>query len=69
VWLLVDEGGDAGAAVIRGAVARMGGHATLVRGPAHVAALPPEDPTVAALTAGLKARFDPRGLFSGGIFA
>jgi glycolate oxidase FAD binding subunit len=64
VWLLVDDAGDAGAGVIRPLVAGLGGHATLLRGPAEVPALPPAAPAVAALTAGLKARFDPRGLFS-----
>ncbi len=62
VWLLVDAAGDAGAAAIREQVARLGGHATLIRGPGHVPALPPEAPAVAALVAGLKARFDPRGV-------
>ncbi len=64
VWLLVDDAGDAGAATIRPLVAALGGHATLLRGPAHVPALPPEPPQVAALTAALKARFDPRGVFA-----
>ncbi|WP_373354640.1 FAD-binding protein [Pseudoroseicyclus sp. CXY001] len=43
-----------------GEVAKAGGHATCVRGGAARSA---EAPAVAALSAGLKARFDPRGLF------
>lgn len=66
LWLLVPEAGDAGAGVIRAALARLGGHATLMRGPAHVQAFPPEPPGVAALTAGLRAKFDPRGVFNQG---
>jgi glycolate oxidase FAD binding subunit len=64
VWVLVEDAGDAGAGAIRAAVARLGGHATLVRGPAHLPALPPEEGAVAALTAGLRARFDPRRVFA-----
>jgi glycolate oxidase FAD binding subunit len=34
-----------------------------VRGDGPVPAAPPEAPAVAALTAGLRRRFDPRGIF------
>src|SRR3989338_7365822 len=66
VWLLVPQD-DAGA--VRVAVAAKGGHATLVRGLAGVTAavFPPEPAGVAALTAGLRAQFDPRGILNAGI--
>jgi glycolate oxidase FAD binding subunit len=60
VWLLVREGVD-----VRGVVARIGGHATLVRGAGP--ARPDEPPGVAALTAGLRAKFDPRGILNPGV--
>ncbi|MGQ0565903.1 MAG: FAD-binding protein [Gemmobacter sp.] len=61
VWLLAPP--DAG---VRDAVATVGGHATLWRAAAgmrDVPVLPPESPAVAALSAGLRRAFDPRGLF------
>jgi glycolate oxidase FAD binding subunit len=71
VWLLVAEEGDGGTAAIRGEVARLGGHATLVRGSARLrAAVPvfqPEAPALAALSRGLRARFDPRGILNPGL--
>ncbi|WP_049645272.1 FAD-binding protein [Candidatus Rhodobacter oscarellae] len=71
VWLLVPEEGDCGAAAIRARVAELGGHATLVRASeaarAAVAVFPPEPAPVAALTAGLRAKFDPRGILNPGI--
>ena len=64
IWLL----DPSGAADVRAAVAGFG-HATLMR------ALPgmteptfaPEAPAIAALTAGLRAKFDPRGIFNPGM--
>lgn len=71
VWMLVDAGGDGGAAAIRGAVTPLGGHATLVRGPAdlraRVASFPPQDGPVAALSQGVRRRFDPRGILNPGL--
>lgn len=68
VWLLMPEDGDAGAGVIRGAVAKVGGHATLVRASeavrAVVPAFMPEHPVAAALSARLRAEFDPKGVLS-----
>jgi glycolate oxidase FAD binding subunit len=70
VWLLVPEVGDASAAAIRDAAARFGGHATLVRAAdATRAAVPPFQPEpapLAAITAGLRAKFDPRGVLNPG---
>ncbi|WP_204115056.1 FAD-binding protein [Shimia biformata] len=71
VWLLMPEGGDGGAAAVRGAVARLGGHATLVRGSAEtrraVSVFQPEEAGVARITAGLRAQFDPRGILNPGL--
>lgn len=67
VWLRVEAAPDAGAAHIRAAVASLGGHATLMRGAMPgVSVFPPEPPAIAALTAGLRAKFDPRGIFTAG---
>ena len=66
VWLLVAEGDD-----LRARLGRVDGHATLVRAPAEVRAriapFPPEPAPVAALSAGLRARFDPRGILNPGL--
>ncbi|MAU51010.1 MAG: glycolate oxidase subunit GlcE [Roseovarius sp.] len=64
IWLLVPEG--TGAAEIRQAVAQRGGHATRVRG-AGADAFHPLPAPVAALQAGLRQRFDPRGLLNPGL--
>ncbi len=70
VWLLTPESGDAGAAEIRGAAARSGGAATLVRASSALRAaidvFPPQAPAVAALSRGLKAAFDPAGILNPG---
>jgi glycolate oxidase FAD binding subunit len=70
VWLALPAAGDAGAAVVRAAFAGTGAHATLVRAPAEIRAVvdvfePPAAP-VRRLTAGIKASFDPRGIFNPG---
>ncbi|WP_372839181.1 FAD-binding protein [Phaeovulum sp.] len=59
IWAVLPEGVDA-----RALAAPYSGHATLMRGPGVV--FQPEAPAIAALGAGLRAQFDPRGLFSGG---
>jgi glycolate oxidase FAD binding subunit len=66
VWLLVPQD-DAGA--VRAAVAAKGGHATLARGLPGMTepVFPPEPAAVAALTAGLRAQFDPRAILNTGI--
>ncbi|MES2666775.1 MAG: FAD-binding protein [Pseudomonadota bacterium] len=66
IWLLVE--GDGGAEVLRSAVTRLGGHATLIRGDLECPVFHPEPGPVAALTAGLRATFDPRGIFNPGMF-
>ncbi|MGB3280782.1 MAG: FAD-binding protein [Pseudorhodobacter sp.] len=71
IWALVPEEGDAMAADLRGLLAGIGGHATLMRGSeellARVPAFHPEAPAVADLMAGLRARFDPRGILNPGM--
>ena len=57
IWVRVAEGTD-----LRARLGSFDGHATRVRGGVD---LPPEAPAIAALTAGLRAKFDPRGVFAG----
>jgi glycolate oxidase FAD binding subunit len=70
VWLAVPAAGDAGAAALRAAVARVGGHATLIRAPAPLrAAVPVFEPLagpLAALAARVKAAFDPARILNRG---
>jgi glycolate oxidase FAD binding subunit len=70
IWLALDGGDDAGAALVRPAVAATGGHATLVCAPAAVRAatdvFPPQDAGLAALTKRIKASFDPSGVLNPG---
>lgn len=72
VWLAVpSDRPDAGAAVVRPAIARAGGgHATLIRAPAAIrASLPvfePQPAPLATLSARLKAEFDPKGILNPG---
>jgi glycolate oxidase FAD binding subunit len=67
VWLRVPEEGEAGATQLRALVTRLGGHATLIRGPSHVVAFHPEPAPVAALTRALRAQFDPRCILNPGL--
>jgi glycolate oxidase FAD binding subunit len=62
IWLCAEPG--QGARVAAAVAGR--GHATLVRGTGGPV-FPPEAPEVAVLTSGLKARFDPRGIFNRGM--
>ncbi len=62
VWLMTDHG--RGAEVAAAVAGR--GHATLVRGQGGPV-FPPEAPEVAALVAGVKAKFDPRGILNAGM--
>jgi glycolate oxidase FAD binding subunit len=72
IWTEGPDDADGGAAAVRGALAGIAGegHATLVRAPDGLdASLPrfqPLAPGVARLTARIKARFDPLGLFNPG---
>ncbi|WP_424944397.1 glycolate oxidase subunit GlcE [Aliiroseovarius crassostreae] len=71
VWLRVEDTGEAFAPVIRGEVARLGGHATLVRARAttraQVPVFPPEPAPIEALSRALKQKFDPRGILNPGL--
>lgn len=72
VWLAVPSSPDAGAAIIRGALAAeaCGGHATLIRASAEVRqrvpVFQPQPPALAALSRRVKASFDPAGVFNPG---
>ncbi len=71
VWLVTPDTGDAGAAIIRGHLAALGGHATLVRASENtrrtVPVFHPEPPRLAALARGLRHRFDPAGILNPGL--
>ena len=66
VWLLCAPGTD-----LRARIGPFDGHATLMRAGtgsrARIAVFPPQAPGVAALTAALKARFDPRAILNPGL--
>ncbi|MCU0828198.1 MAG: FAD-binding protein [Tabrizicola sp.] len=62
IWVLTEPG--RGAEVAAAVAGR--GHATLVRGQGGPV-FPPEAAEVAELAAGLKAKFDPRGIFNSGM--
>jgi glycolate oxidase FAD binding subunit len=66
VWLRVAPGTD-----LRARLGTIPGHASLLRAApatlADVPAFPPESGPLAALTAGLRARFDPKGILNPGL--
>lgn len=68
IWLLMPAGGD-----LRERLGAFGGHATLVRAGAEtrarLAMFQPEPAPLAAIGAGLRARFDPRGILNPGLVA
>lgn len=70
LWIAGGEGPDAGAAIVRAAVARVGGHATLVRATEDVRnaidVFEPLAPPLMDLTRKLKATFDPGGILNPG---
>ncbi len=70
VWLAVAPTGDAGAARFRAALAPFGGHATLLRAPAEIRGridvFEPLAPALRAITAGIKASFDPDAILNPG---
>jgi len=70
LWVALAPSDDAGAALVRPAVAAVGGHATLVRAPAALRAalevFPAPDAATAALTKRVKESFDPRGVLNPG---
>jgi glycolate oxidase FAD binding subunit len=70
VWITLGACEDAGAGLIRRALAATGGHATLIRAPAAVratvAVFEPQEAAVAALTKRIKQGFDPAGVLNPG---
>ncbi|MEP4198460.1 MAG: FAD-binding protein [Aliishimia sp.] len=66
VWLRAEEGTD-----LRARLSKIAGHATLVRASAitrsSLGTFEPERSGVATLSAGLRARFDPRGILNPGL--
>jgi len=70
LWLALPPADDAGAAIVRAAVAAAGGHATLIRATvaqrAAVDVFQPQDAGLAALSKRVKDGFDPKGLFNPG---
>jgi len=76
IWALLPEGSDARARIAAGGAAAGQsaagiGHATLIRASpavrARIAPFQPEPPALAALSAGIRARFDPRGILNPGL--
>ena len=70
VWAALAPSDDAGAAIVRPAIAQCGGHATLIRAPAAVraavAVFEPQPGPLAALTKRVKESFDPSGVLNPG---
>lgn len=70
VWLQLAPSDDAGAGIVRPAVAALGGHATLVRAPISVRAVvdvfQPTDPVIGMLSKRVKDGFDPTGILNPG---
>ena len=62
IWAAVEAGRD-----LRAALGTFDGHATLIRGSAAVPVFQPEPAPLAAITAALRAKFDPRGILNPGI--
>jgi glycolate oxidase FAD binding subunit len=70
IWAALPAANDAHGPLVRATVAAAGGHATLIRAPAAVRAavevFTPEEPALAALTARVRAGFDPMGVLNAG---
>ena len=70
IWLALAPVVNAGAEVIRAAVAEVGGHATLIRAPAdirsEVPVMQPQSDTEAGLARNIKEGFDPEGVLNPG---
>ncbi|NDW32161.1 FAD-binding protein [Salipiger sp. PrR007] len=64
LWALLPEGTDA-----RARLGAFAGHATRVRGTGGTPAFHPDPAPVAALSEGLRRRFDPRGVLNPGLMA
>jgi glycolate oxidase FAD binding subunit len=70
LWVLLPPCDDAGAALVRRALAGVGGHATLIRAPAAIRdvvdVFEPQDAALAALTRRVKESFDPKRILNPG---
>jgi glycolate oxidase FAD binding subunit len=70
IWLATPETGDAGAQIIRAALAGTGGHATLVRGSpdlrSRIDVFQPLAAPLMKITSGIKASFDPDSILNPG---
>jgi glycolate oxidase FAD binding subunit len=70
VWAALPAADDAHAPLVRGTMAKAGGHATLIRAPAAVRAavevFTPEPAALAALTGRVRKSFDPQGVLTPG---
>ena len=73
IWLALPASDDSSAALVRAAVARHGGHATLLRAPTAmrlaVPVFEPQPAPLAALARRVKAAFDPRRILNPGRMA
>jgi glycolate oxidase FAD binding subunit len=71
MWFAVTETEGATHKALQELSAGARGHATLIKGPASMRAdvpvFQPENPTVTALSQGLRAKFDPRGILNAGL--
>jgi glycolate oxidase FAD binding subunit len=70
IWVAMPLAEEPDAAAVRGAVAAIGGHATLIRAPASVRAsldvFAPQAPGIAAVSKRVKDSFDPNGVLNPG---
>ncbi len=64
IWTLTPEGTD-----LRSEIGDFSGHCTLIRGSADAPSFQPEPAPLAAISAGLRAKFDPRGILNPGLMS
>lgn len=70
IWIALEESGDCGAALLRGTIARTGGHATLIKASvetrSRLAVFQPQPEALAKLTLRIKESFDPLHILNRG---